>query len=143
MPSHCHRHHHLLSSFSSLVFVILIVLVIRNLIIVTPSMSVLLSKSARNASSQKIGCCVKNRGCHDRCCHHCSPSEPSEVVDSCSDVSPNHQQAQLIVGFNLLRQARPSCKRRNYLSPRRISTKPSAPNITNGVWKAPVHLARS
>ena len=47
-------------------------------------------------------------------------AEPSEVVDSAGHVSPDHQQAQLIVGFNLLRQAHPSYKRHNYSSPPRI-----------------------
>jgi hypothetical protein len=32
------------------------------------------------------------------------------AVDSAGHVSPDHQQAQLIVGFNLLRQAHPSYK---------------------------------
>jgi len=33
------------------------------------------------------------------------------------------------------------CKCRNYLSPRRISTKPSGLGVTNGVWTAPTHSA--
>ena len=44
-------------------------------------------------------------------------AELSEVVDSAGHVSPDHQQVQLIVGFNLLRQAHPTCKRHNYSSP--------------------------
>ena len=47
--------------------------------------------------------------------------------------------AQLIVGFNLLRQAHPSCKCCNYSSPRRNSTKPIRFSVALGVAKAPMH----
>ena len=61
-----------------MVVVIVAVVVISSSSLSSPSKPVPLSKSAplsaRNASIQKVGCCVKNQGLHDRRCRLCCPS---------------------------------------------------------------------